>query len=419
MQKKPNHNLEIGHIKNCQVCGSANLIPVLNLGHHAPCDSLLWLQHLNEMERMYPLRFMRCPDCSLAQIDYIIDPKEIFFENYPYRSGITKSLVENLRRTSQQALKRFDIPSGALAVDLGSNDGSLLSGFKDLGMRVLGVEPTRIAEIANKAGIPTVQDFFTQDIAKRIRLAHGPAGVVTAANMFAHVAKLESLIHGVEELLDDDGVFVTESHYLLDIIETLQFDSIYHEHLKFYSLKSLIRLFGYYNFTIVDVERIPNYGGSIRVYASKNRKEQIRGSVKNLLDLEEKAGLYMQSTFDKFTKRVQAAKLAIRNFAVHIAERGEKMVGVGCPGRCATLLNYCGIDQELMPYIAEQATSLKLGLFLPGNHIPIVDEERLFREQPEYAMILPWHYWKPIAAKLQQKGLRSKLVVPLPDVRTV
>lgn len=415
----PNHDLPLGHYGVCQICGAQDLELVIDLGHHAPCDSLLWPRQLNEVERTYPLRFLRCPHCSLAQIDYVVAPEELFFPDYPYRSGITKTLVDNLRSTSAHIIERHGIPQGALCIDIGSNDGTLLSGFRDHGMKVLGVEPTNIAHIANAAGITTKQAFFSEQVAEEIVAEQGKAAAVTAANMFAHVAALGGLIRGVEKLLTDDGVFVTESHYLLDLIDTVQYDSIYHEHLKFYSLKSLVKLFGYYDFTVTDVERIPNYGGSIRVYAVKGKNRPVRTSVTELLAEEERFGLYDGAVFETFAQRTRKAKHDLQELAVSAAARGQSLVGVGCPGRSATLLNYSNIDVDVMPYIAEQSTSLKLGLFLPGKHIPIVDEERMFREQPDYAVMLSWHYWKPIVSKLREKGLKSKIVVPLPEVQII
>lgn len=417
MNTRPRHDLDVGHIDRCQVCGSQNLEMILDLGHHAPCDSLLWPHNLDENESTYPLKFLRCPECSLAQIDYAVPPEKLFFPDYPYRSGITPTLVKNLRETGFRIIERFGMAEGDLAIDIGSNDGTLLSGFRDRGMRVLGVEPTRIADIANGNGIPTVQKFFSERLAGKIVAEHGKAKAITAANMFAHVAPLGDLIRGVEHLLDDGGVFVTESHYLMDILETVQYDSVYHEHLKFYSLKSLIKLFGYYDFTVADIERIENYGGSIRVYAIKGKGHPVSDAVSDLLREEEAFGLYGPERFNAFKESVLKSKRDLQHLVISAAARGEKVVGVGCPGRASTLINFCGIDTQTMPYIAEQSTSLKLGLALPGKHIPIVDEEIIFREQPEYVVMLSWHYWRPIVANLRKKGLKSKIVLPLPELK--
>lgn len=415
----PNHDLVAGAQDACQICGSANLIEVLDLGHQAPCDSLLWPKHLRLVEKIYPLQFVRCGDCGLAQINYVVEPSELFFPEYPYRSGITPTLVTNLKSTGPKIKSRFGLSSGDLAIDIGSNDGTLLKGFKDAGMRVLGIEPTNIACIANEAGIETIQQFFDESVAAQILETHGRAAVITAANMFAHVSKLGSLIRGVEALLCDGGLFVTESHYLGDLLSSVQYDSIYHEHLKYYSVESIQKLFSYYEFTVVDVEQIPNYGGSIRVYAMKGRGHQVGTSVARLLKEEREYGLDNPSCWDRFATAVKESRRQLRELIVDGIREGSSFVGVGCPGRSATLVNYCNLTVQELKYIAEQANSLKLGLYLPGAHIPIIDEDEMLKNQPDFAILLSWHYWEPIARKLREKGLRSRLVLPLPTVKII
>jgi hypothetical protein len=413
----PKHDLSAGHIESCQICGSKDLKFVIDLGHQAPCDTLLTSRQLNLEEKTYPLRMFWCEDCCLAQIDYVVPPEALFYAEYPYRSGITPTLVKNLRGLSSVVAKKFGFKPPSLVIDIGSSDGTLLSGFKDAGFKVLGVEPTNIAKIANAAGINTVQNFFKEELAHEIVSKHGNASVVTASNVFAHIARLGEMIRGVEHLLSADGLFVTESHYLLDILDTVQYDSIYHEHLKFYSLKSLIRLFNFYDFTVVDAEIIENYGGSIRVFAAKGKSRPISESVNSLLAEEEKFGLYSFSKYAEFSERTIRAKHELQELSLQAFSDQKRFVGVGCPGRSSTLLNYCNMDKQLMPYIAEQSTSLKLGLHLPGKHIPIVDEKVMFEEQPEYAVMLSWHYWEPIVKKLRDKGLKSKIVIPLPELK--
>jgi hypothetical protein len=419
MMKRPNHDLEPGHVYHCQICESRNLIPIIDLGHQAPCDSLLSLAQLNEAESTYPLRLVRCTDCGLVQIDYVVPPTVLFHPEYPYRSGITPTLVKNLQATATTIVDRFGLKADELAMDIGSNDGTLLKGFKSRGLRVLGVEATNVANLAIADGVDTIQAFFSEELARRIRAEQGAAAAITATNMFAHIPNLGDLLRGVEHLLDPGGVFVTESHYLLDLIETRQYDSIYHEHLKYYTLRALIRLFEYYEFTVVDAERIPNYGGSIRVYAVKGQGHMPEQRLNDLLAAETAAGLHEQQLYDSFAGDVSRCRGELLSLLLQLARDGTPAPGIGCPGRSSTLLNYCSVDTTLMPYIAEQATSLKLGLFLPGKHIPIVDEVRLFEEQPEYAVMLSWHYADPIIRGLRQKGLKSKIIVPLPEVRVV
>jgi len=372
-----------------------------------------------EKENTYPLRFIRCKNCGLAQIDHVVAPEELFYPDYPYRTGITETLARNLQSTATKIVKNYKLAPETLAIDIGSNDGTLLQGFKAQGMKTLGVEPTKIAEIAIQNGIPTVQEFFTEAIAKRIKNEYGQASVITAANMFAHIPNLGDLLSGVRELLENDGVFVTESHYLLDLLQTVQYDSIYHEHLKYYALKPLLILMQDSGFTVIDAERIPNYGGSIRVYTRKGEGHHISERLHQLIQEEEATGIYDQQIYSDFRDNVVRSKIDLQTLLLDLRRQEKRVVGVGCPGRSSTLLNFCNIDVELMPYIAEQSTSLKLGLFLPGKHIPIVDESIMFEENPDYVVMLSWHYAAPIMKKLREKGLKSKFIMPLPEVRIV
>jgi hypothetical protein len=413
------HDITPGPVKACQLCGSDHLRLVLDLGHQAPCDSLLTPAQLDAAEQTWPLRLMRCEACGLVQLDHAVAPEILFHRDYPYRSGITATLRNNLRATAAAIIRRFAIPPGSLAVDLGSNDGTLLSGFRDAGMRVLGVEPTNIAQIARADGIDTWQEFFTETTGRRVRDDRGPVAVVTAANMFAHVAQLGSLLRGVDAMLAPDGVFVTESHYLGDIIATVQYDSVYHEHLKYYSLRTIADLLGRYGFGVVDVDRIENYGGSIRVFAMRGRDRRPSDAVAALLAEEDAGGLNTAAPLLRFSAQAQAARRKLQRAILDEADAGRVVPGIGCPGRAATLVNFSGLDRDAVPYIAEQSSSLKLGLHLPGAHIPVVDEARLLAEQPRRALMLSWHYWRPILRNLRAKGLRSEIIVPLPGLHVV
>jgi len=416
----PEHHLvKNGHIESCQICNSSKLNLILDLGHQPLCDSLMTKEMLNQPETTYPLRMVWCEECSLAQIDYCVEGSVVYHPNYPYKSGVTKELVEYQQGISKSLISKYDLKQNDLVVDLGSNDGTLLTGFKEKGMKVVGVEPTNIAKMANQNGIDTVQKFFTVDVANEIKNKHGKASLIVSTNMFAHMATIGEVVSGIENLLKDDGVFVLENHYLLDVIQSGQFDTTYHEHLRTYSLKSLVKLFSYYNFTVTDVERGSRYGGNIRVHVTKGKNRPVSENVAALLKLEEKSGLYKLETYRKFANRVKKAKKDFMNFIFKIKEDGKTIVANSCPGRCVTLLNYYGVDADLIPYIAEQPTSLKLGMFLPGKAIPIVNNEILVKEQPDYVILLAWHYAEPIMEQLKARGLKSKFVIPLPDLKVV
>jgi hypothetical protein len=304
-------------------------------------------------------------------------------------------------------------------VDVGSNDGTLLSGFNDTGIKAVGVEPTNIAKIANANGIETLQAFFDIKSSEIVKQKHGQASVIVTTNTFAHMQTIGEFIMGAYNLLKDGGVFVTETHYLLDVIRGGQFDTIYHEHLRTYTLKSLIALFGQYDFTVTDVQRGDRYGGNIRLHVTKGKGHKVSDEVAKLLKVEEESGLGKLETFEKFADRVKKARLEFMDFLITTKKSGKSIVGNSCPGRASTLLNYYGVDVELMPYLAEQPHSLKLNLFLPGKHLPVVNNQRLIDEQPNYVVILAWHYAKPIMQQLKARGLKSDFIIPLPDFTLV
>ncbi len=404
-----------GHFSHCQNCGHRPLIPIMDFGHHPPCDSLVRPEQLTKPEAFYPLHLFRCDRCGLVQIDYAVDPAELFYEGYPYMTGITGALKSNFDAMAGKVIETLRIQPGSLVIDIGSNDGTILQGFKTRGMRVLGVEPTGIAKIANSRGITTLQTFFSENVAQDILKQEGPASLITAANVFAHVANLGPCLRGIHALLADHGTFISESHYLLDLIDTLQYDTIYHEHLRFYSIKPMQDMMKRFGFSVVDVERIPNHGGSIRVYAVKGTEGKPSERMQELLKQEESYGLYDPALYVTFTQRVRQSKWKLMQILSGLKLKGHRIAGIGSPGRSSTVMNYCGIGPDYLDYTAEQSTSLKVGLFTPGTHVPVVDEKKLFEDQPEYALVLAWHLGETIPRKLRSKGLRSKFIMPLPE----
>ena len=415
MPDRPNHNLSPGVISSCQVCGNEDLKLVLDLGHQPLCDTLLNKEDLDRAEAFYPLRQFWCPECTLNQLDFVVPGDVVYREDYPYRTGVTRELAAYQDTMAESIVSKLSLSKDNLVVDVGSNDGTLLGGFKRRGMRVNGVEPTGIARFANEDGIETIQSPFNQEIAKQIVETHGTAQAVTATNVFAHMATLGDVIQGLEILVADDGHFVLENHYLLPVMERMQFDTIYHEHLRTYSLRSIVKLFEYYDFTVVDAEQVSRYGGNIRVYVAKGKQHAVSSSVNKIL-AEESSLLTDPQYYDDFRRKAIKLKNDFLHLALKCHDEGNVLIGNSCPGRCSTLLNFAGIGPDLMPYIGEQPTSLKLGKFLPGKHIPIVNNQQILDDQPEHVMLLAWHYAQPIAEQLKQRGLRSQLYVPMPEV---
>ncbi len=416
---RPDHNIPNGPVKTCQVCGSGNLELVIDLGHQPLCDTLLSKDQLQEPETTYPLRQLWCKDCTLSQLDYVVPGEVVYHPGYPYRTGITKELAMYQDQMAADIIQDLGVAQNNLIVDIGSNDGTLLKGFKKRDMRPLGVEPTNIAQIANEDGIETIQAPFNENVAEQILKSHGPAKVVTATNVFAHMQSLGDVLRGLEILVADDGYFVLENHYLTAIMEHLQFDTIYHEHLRSYSLKSLVTLFDFYDFTVIDAMTVSRYGGNIRVYVAKGKNHIIKPSVQALLDAEDKTGFSDPAYYKKFQDKATKVKNDLLGLILDCKEKGHSIVGNSCPARASTLLNFAGIGPDLIPYIAEQPTSLKLNQYLPGMHIPIVNNQRLIDEQPDYVILLAWHYWEPISQQLRERGLKSKMIVPLPEVRII
>lgn len=409
----------LGKLVGCQICGSQKLEDIINLDHQPPCDVLSNAEEIKEEEIHYPINVVRCLDCGLVQLDFIPPPKVVFHKKYPYRTGITQMLVDNFKELTDATVKRLELQKGSLIVDIGSNDGTALQPFKKKGMRVLGVEPTNVARIAVKNGIPTINDFFTKEIAQRVIKKQGHASLVIATNVFAHINNLASFMDGVSTLLKPKGVFISESQYLLDTIQKVQYDTMYHEHLRFYSLKPLDLLFKKFGFTITDAERINSSGGSIRISATKGLNLSRSSRVISLIRAEEKAGLYKKSTYVNFKKRVEISRLKLVKFLCELKLKNKTIAGIGSPGRSSPILNYCHIDPLLIPYLAEQSSSLKLGLFSPGTHIPIIDEKKIFEDQPEYALLFSWHIADTLIKKMRTRGLKSKFVIPLPELRII
>jgi len=414
------HDVPPGKLERCQITGSKDLFEVIDLGHQPPCDALLTDKTMQEPEIYYPLRLMLCPESGLAQLDHIVEGPIIYPAEYPYRSGISEPLRVYQRSFSDDIVKNFNIASGSLCIDIGSNDGTLLTGFRHNGMRTLGVEPTNIAKIAREDNhVETIQEFFTEGLAKDIVADYGRAEIVTMTNVFAHMAPLGEIMRGLTSLLDKNGIFITESQYLLDVLESNQFDGIYHEHVRTYSFKSLVTLFAYYDMEVFDVQRASRYGGNIRAYVARTGMHSISPRVKELLDLEEEKGLFKPETWATWRQRVYENKSKFMELAYQAKQKGQSFVADSCPGRGAVLINYYGLNKELISYIAQLPDSEKVGKYLPGTHIPIVDNKIIFEEQPDYIVILAWHYGDYIMKNWRANGVTSKFVMPLPEFRII
>ncbi len=412
-------NLDSGKLDYCNITGSKDLDEVVDLGDQPLCDSLIEETNLNQKEQMFPLRLMKNQELGYSQLDYVVPHDLVYHPGYPYRPGITKEIIDHHTSQSRININKHKIQKNSVIVDIGSNDGTLLQQYKNNDMNVIGVEPTDTANIANNNGILTYQKPFDKKIALEILLKHGAASIITATNVFAHMATLDDVIRGIQILLDDEGVFIFENHYMVDIIKHNQYDTIYHEHIRNYSLKSLIYLFNLYNMSVIDAEIVERYNGSIKVTVSKKKNSIVMPSVNKVLMYERDFGLYEEDVWNNFKKNIFKSKKNLTDLLNSLKVSGKTIVGNSCPGRCSTLINYCKIDTSIIPYIAEQPQSLKIGKYLPGMRIPIVNNEILFRDMPDYIILFAWHLAGPIIKDLKSRGIKSKFIMPLPHVEII
>src|SRR3989344_9498704 len=402
----------------CQICSSTKILKFLSLGNHPPSDNFLVEAELRIPEKKYPLDVYFCDNCKLVQLGYAADPKILFTDHFVYTTASNDELVRNFAALVDNIVERFNPTKKDFAVDIGSNDGTLLSNYLPRGIKVLGIDPSKAAELAQQKNIPTLLEFFNEKTAKKIAQEHGKAKIITATNVFAHVKEIDSFMKGIQVLLADEGAMIEESHYILAMIENMQFDSIYLEHLRYYSIKPLIYLFNKYNMDVFDAELITTHGGSLRVYACKKGAYPISKNVSKILKEEEKFGLYSIAAYNAFAKRVTNNKGKLRELLRKIKSEGKHIYGIGAPAKGNTLLNFCNIDNKILDCLVERP-NMKIGKYSPGMHIKIEEESKLFAEQPEYALLLTWNLENIIIPKLRAKGYKGKFIVPVPEPRVV
>lgn len=399
----------------CQVCSSDKTDLFLDLGDQPACIFLSPDQF--KSEKKFRLDVYYCHKCNLVQLGHLVDPAFMFGKDYHHIAALSQSFKDHLNAMAEKLSARFKLGKKDLIVDLGSNDGALLEAFAPR-TRVLGVDPSDVAEIAIKKGLETLREFFDEKLAAKMAKKYGQAKLITSLNTFAHVGKLDSFVRGVKDLLTDDGVFVSESHYVMDLIKELQYDFIYHEHSRYYSLKHLVYLFKQFGMEVFDVERIPTHSGSIRVFAAKAGAYKVEKSVKELLAAEDAFGLSDLKTYQEFGRKVQEHRKAFPAMLKKLKSQGKTIVGVTFPARAVTLLNYCGIGPDLLSYISERS-HLKIGRYSPGTHIVVKDEAEFFGKQPDFGLLLSWHIRKEILPKFQSRGFKGKFIIPLPEPTVV
>lgn len=369
-------------------------------------------------EPLYPLDIYFCPECGLVQLRDIVSP-HILFKDYVYLTGMSQTMRQHFYHLALEVVNDFNLSNNDLVIDIGSNDGTLLKNFKQLSTKTLGIEPaTNVALIAEREGIETVNDFFSVDVAKKIIEREGQAKVVIGTNIFAHINDLDELLQAIGNLLASDGVFIIEVPYLADLLSKTEFDTMYHEHLSYFSIRPLVILFKSYNMELVDVKRIPVHGGSIRCYVKKT-PSPIKDSVHKLFAIEEGLKLNSFNTYFEFSVRVRSIKLQLTSLLNRLKREENKIVGYGAAAKGNTLLNYCKIGADILDYIVD-STPFKQGLYTPGMKIPVVPPNRMTEDKPDYVLLLAWNYLDEILKKeWKYRELGGKFIVPIPEPKII
>ncbi len=411
--------LLIKYERNCRICDNADLKKVLSLGKTPLANNLISEKDIDK-EELFPLELMYCNKCHLCQLSYVTPPEKLF-KHYVYVTSTTDTFKQHFKRMTEKIIQQFSLNSSSLVVDIGSNDGLMLKYFKDHGVRVIGVEPAEnIASLARNNGIDTISEFFNESVIHDIIRIKGKADIVTANNVFAHVGNIKELTNNVKLLLKPDGVFMIEVQYLVDTIQKLTFDNIYHEHLSYFNIHSLSEFFSRNEMEIFNVEHQDSHGGSIRVFIQKKGSgHPLDISVKGALEYEKKAGIDKIETYEKFAEQVYAIKNKFQSFIKTLRANNKKIIGYGAPAKATTFLNFCGIDKNSIEYIIEDNT-LKQGLIVPGVKIPIVGKEHAEKNPPDYITILAWNFADEIMKKNAHQSQRgAHFIIPLPEPRIV
>ena len=400
---------------NCRICGNSNVEKFLSLGETALANSYLSKEDLNKEEKKFPLELCFCHKCKAAQLVEVVPPN-LLFKHYLYVSSTANTFKTHFTQMAEFLTKEFNLGRSSLVVDIGSNDGLFLEGFQKFGVKTIGIEPAvNIAKIAEQNGVETINEFFNFQVTNQIINSKGKADIVTANNVFAHIADIHYVTKNVKLLLKDNGIFVIEVAYLVDMLDKLTFDAVYHEHLYYYSLTSLDHFFKSEDMQIFKVQHVPTHGGSLRVFVKKQGSNiQIGSSVSEFLE-KEKGIVDKIETYKEFATKIYTAKEKLLSEIRKLKNQGKTISGYGAPAKATTLLSFCGIDANYLSYLVDD-NPLKQGLFMPGTHIPIVDMSMLDKHRPDYILILAWNFAEEILNKTKKyKDAGTKFIIPLPE----
>lgn len=402
----------------CRSCDAVPLEPVLSLGRMPLANALLTADALREEETKYPLDLVRCPKCTLVQITETVSP-EILFRDYAYFSSFSDSFLRHSESLATAVADERGLGAGSLVVEVASNDGYLLQYYRRRGIPVLGIEPAQnVAAVAERdRGIPTLAEFFSLELAQRLRAEGRRADVLHANNVLAHVATINDFVAGIAALLDDDGVAIIEVPYVKDMIDRCEFDTIYHEHLCYFSLTALSALLGRHGLSIARAERLSVHGGSLRLFVEK---AGVQGAaVTQLLAEEQRWGVNQRPYYDAFAARVQALKAALLSLLSDLKSKNATIAAYGAAAKGTTLLNYMGIGNATVGFVVDRSPH-KQGRFVPGVRIPIRDPAALLQERPDYVLLLAWNLKEEVLTQQAEYTRRGgHFIVPIPSLEVI
>ena len=401
----------------CRLCGGRRLQLVLALAPTPPANAFVPESQLDEEQQKFPLDVHFCEDCAHLQLLDIVDPR-LLFENYVYVSGTSPAFVAHFDQYARDIVDRFRAAPGMLVVDIGSNDGTLLRSFQRLGLRVLGVDPAiKIAEEATKSGVETLAGFFTPSFPRSIRGRFGSAKIVTANNVFAHIDNLHAVVEGVRTMLSPDGLFVFEVSYLVDVYEKTLFDTIYHEHLAYHSVKPLVKFFQANGMELIEALRVTSHGGSLRGVAQlRGGPHAVGASVAEALANEDRLGLGKAETFRRFGENINKLKQELSALLKKLRAEGKTIAGFGAPAKATTLMHHFESGPEVIDFIVDDSP-LKQGLFTPGYHVPVLAPAAIYERKPDYLLLLAWNFAGPIMTKnAAYRDQGGHFIVPIPKL---
>ena len=404
--------IDYKQISKCRICGSTDLTEVLDLGMQP------WGNDFREMPgeaKKYPLQTVFCNDCSTFQVKHNV-PKEIMYDDHTYLSGANQTMYKHFESVSQNVLKKYN-KTARFVVDIGSNDGTLLKTYKEMGLNVLGVEPcSNISEEAIASGIPTLIDFFNNDVANKIIKDHGNADIISAANVFYHVEELHDIVKGIKNLLSSEGVFIVQGTYLPNLIENNEFDIIYHEHLLYYRIENLNFLLKKYDLEIFDLDFAEVHGGSFIAYICHKGKKEINNKVNTVIDNEISKGYNKIGPYLDFASRVKELKKNIQETVKSILDDGKTIYAYGAPVKGTVMMNYCELDSSMIP-IAAEVNKAKINKYIPGVDVEVLEESTL--DEPDYYFLLSWNFLEHFKKSEKYLSGKRKFIVPIPDPHIV